>query len=164
MRRVLSTVVVAAFLLATPIGAWAKPSIVLEVTSAREVVETINGKEVRKIVPTAKVEPGQTLIYTIKYRNEGDEKATRVAISNPIPKDTVYLVGSATGPGSEIAFSIDGGKSYKQPTLLSYEIIGPDGKAVKKVAAPDEYTHVQWLVPVVEPGQHGEVSFQVKIK
>lgn len=164
MRRVLSTVAVAVFLLATPLVVWAKPAIVLEMTSAREVVEEINGKEIRKIVPATKFEPGQTLIYTIKYRNEGDEKATRVAINNPIPKDTVYVIGSAVGVGSEIAFSIDGGKSYKQPTLLTYEITGPDGKAAKKIAAPEEYTHVQWLVGVVEPGQHGEVSFQVKIK
>ena len=164
MRGGLSIVFLAMFLLAMPLGAWAKPAIVLEVTSAREVVEKIDGKEVRKIVPTAKIEPGQTLIYTLKYRNDGDEKATDVAINNPIPDNTVYVVGSATGAGSEISFSIDGGKSFKQPTLLTYEITDSTGKAVKKMVAPAEYTHIQWLVREIAPGQRGEMLFQVKVK
>jgi len=160
----MSTVAVVMLLLAMPIGAWAKPAIVLEIISSQEVTETINGQEVRKIIPVETVEPGQVLIYTLKYRNDGDEKATRVAINNPIPKDTVYLVGSASGPGSEIAFSIDGGKTFKQPTLLTYEMVAPDGKTAKKMAAPEEYTHVQWLVKEIGPGQKGEVTFQVKVK
>lgn len=164
MHRIMSSVVVLALSLAFSAGAWAKPALVVEMTTAREVVEKVNGQEVRKLEPTSQVEPGQTLVYTMKYRNEGDEKATSVVINNPIPPETVYLVGSAVGAGSEISFSIDGGKSFKQPTLLTYEIAGPDGKAVKKVAAPEEYTHVQWVVREIAPGQQGEVSFQVKVK
>lgn len=164
MRRAMSTGIVVTLFLALPFSAWAKPAVVLEMTSAREVMEMSNGQEVRKIVPSVVIEPGQTLIYTLKYRNDGDEKATNVVINNPIPKDTVYLVGSATGLGSEIAFSIDGGKSFKQPTLLTYEIAAADGKIVKKMAAPEEYTHVQWLVKEIGPGQKGEVAFQVKVK
>lgn len=164
MRRVLSIVVVLSIFLAAPFCAWAKPVVILEITTSREVVEIINGKEIRKIVPSVVVEPGQTLIYTLKYRNDGDEKATNVMINNPIPKDTAYVVGSATGLGSEIAFSIDGGKSYKQPTLLTYEMADPEGKSVKKMAAPEEYTNVQWLVKEIGPGQKGEVTFQVKVK
>lgn len=164
MRRAMSTVVILTLFLALPFCAWAKPAIVLEMTSAREVLEMSKGQEVRKIVPSVVIEPGQTLIYTLKYRNDGDEKATNVVINNPIPKDTVYLVGSATGLGSEIAFSIDGGKSFKQPTLLTYEIAAADGKIVKKMAAPEEYTHVQWVVKEIGPGQKGEVAFQVKVK
>ena len=164
MRRVLSVVVVWSFFLAAPVFAWGKPAIVVEMTTAREVVEKVNGQEVRKIVPATGVEPGQPLIYTIKYRNNGDEKATNVVINNPIPGGTVYLVGSATGAGGEITFSIDGGKSFKQPTLLSYEITDPGGKTVRKVATPEEYTNVQWLIKEVAPGQGGEVSFQVKVR
>lgn len=164
MRRVLSVVVVLTVFLAVPFSAWAKPAVLLEITTAREVVEMIKGKEVRKIVPAVKVEPGQTLIYTLKYRNAGDEKATNAVINNPISKDTVYLVGTATGADSEITFSIDGGKNFKQPTLLTYEITEPSGKIVKKTAAPEEYTNIQWLVREIAPGQQGEVAFQVKVK
>lgn len=163
MRGVLSTVVVLTFMLVAPFGAWAKPVVVLEMTTAREVVEVVNGKEVRKLVPSTKVEPGQAMLFTLKYRNEGDEKATNVVINNPIPKDTVYLVGSARGLDSEITFSIDGGKTFRPPTLLTYEMTDLDGKKAKKMAAPDEYTNVQWVVREILPGQQGEVSFQVKV-
>jgi len=164
MRRVLSSVVALTLFLAVPFSTWAKPSVVLEITTAREVVETSDGKELRKIVPAVKIDPGQTLIYTLKYRNDGDETATNALISNPIHKDTVYLVGTATGVGSEITFSIDGGKSFKKPTLLTYEITAPGGKSVKKTATPEEYTDIQWLFSAIAPGQKGEVSFQVKVK
>lgn len=164
MQRFLSIMIALLGVSVMPLGAWAKPSLVVETSTALEVVEKVDGREVHRIVPTTQVEPGQTLIYTIKYRNDGDEKATNVVINNPIPKDTVYLVGSATGLGSSITFSIDGGKNFKQPTLLTYEITEPDGRVVNKVAAPEEYTHVQWIVREVAPGQHGEVSFQVKVK
>ncbi len=164
MRRLLSFMTVMGFFLVIPYGAWAKPAIALKISTAREVVKTINGEEVRKIVPAVKIEPGQTLIYTLQYRNNGDEKATNAVINNPIPKGTVYLVGSATGADSEITFSIDGGKSFKQPTLLTYEITEPGGKSLKKTAAPEEYTHVQWLIKEINPGQQGEVTFHVKVQ
>lgn len=164
MLRIMSSVVALALSLAFSAGAWAKPAIIVEMTTAREVTETVNGREVRKIVPVASVEPGQVIIYTLRYRNDGDEKATSVVINNPVPPDTVYLVGSASGAGSEISFSIDGGKSFKQPTLLTYEMTDPEGKVVRKVAAPEEYTNVQWLIREILPGQQGEVAFQVRIK
>jgi uncharacterized repeat protein (TIGR01451 family) len=147
-----------------PLAAWAKPSVVVTMSSSREFVATVGGKEVRKVLPAKSVGPGQTIKYTLKYHNQGDEKATNVVINNPVPKDTVYVMGSAAGADSEITFSIDGGKSFKQPTLLSYETTGPNGQVTQKQASPEQYTHVQWIVKEVLPGQEGEVSFQVKVK
>lgn len=163
MRNVLSLLVVTGWFLSLPLGAWAKPAVVLELLTTREVVEKVNGQEVRKFLPVTKVEPGQTLIYTLKYRNDGDEKATSVVINNPIPQGTVYLVGTASGRDSEITFSIDGGKTFKQPTLLTYETTGPDGVKAKKTAAPEEYTNIQWVVREILPGSQGEVDFQVRV-
>jgi uncharacterized repeat protein (TIGR01451 family) len=163
MRRVLSSVVVLSFFLAAPIGAWAKPLIILEITSSREVVEKVNGEEVRKIVPTDQAEPGQILIYTIKYRNDGDETATNVVVDDPIPAGTIYLPGSATEKG-EMNFSIDGGKTYKKPSLLTYEITNPDGSMEKRSASPEQYTNIRWQLPQVAAGARDELRFQVKVK
>lgn len=163
MREVLSTVVVLVFFLVAPLTAWAKPSIALEISTSREVVEKVDGKEVRKIVPADRAEPGQALIYTIKYRNDGDETATNVVIDDPIPEGMSYLPGSATEKG-ELSFSIDDGKTYKKPSLLTYEITNPDGSKEKRTASPELYTNIRWQIPEIAAGAKGEVGFRVKIK
>jgi len=163
MRRVLSAVVVTTFFLVLPLLAWAKPAVVLEMTSAREVVEKVNGKEVRKIVAADKAEPGQTLIYTIKYRNDGDEAATMVVVDDPIPEGMTFLPGSASEKG-DLSFSIDHGKTYKKASLLTYEITNPDGSKEKRTASPEQYTNIRWQIPEIVAGGKDQVSFQVRIK
>jgi len=163
MRRVLSVVIFLSFFLVAPIAAWAKPAIVLEISTAKLVVENIEGREVRKFVPTNQAEPGQTLIYTIKYRNDGDETATNVVIDDPIPQGMSYLPGSASDKG-ELTFSIDGGQTYKKPSLLTYEITNSDGSREKRTASPEQYTNIRWQLPEVAAGTGDEVSFQVKVK
>ena len=144
--------------------AWAKPEITLSIISEKEVIETVQGKKVVKRVPAKEVEPGQVLIFTLKFSNKGDENATNVVVDNPIPKETTYVVGSAKGAGSDITFSINNGKDFKKPTLLTYEIKGPGGKIIKKKASPEQYTNVRWVISKVPPGKGGEVSFKARVK
>ena len=143
---------------------WAKPEITLSMTSDKEVVEMKDGNKVVTRVPAKEVEPGQVLIFTLKYSNKGDENATNVVVDNPIPNETVYVVGSASGVGSDITFSINNGKDFKKPTLLTYEVKGPDGKKIKKKASPEQYTNVRWVISTVPPGKDGEVSFKTRVK
>ena len=143
---------------------WAKPEITLSVTSEKEIIEMNQGKENVKRVPAKEIEPGQVLIFTLKYANKGDEAATNVVFDNPIPKETVYEMGSAAGSGSDISFSINGGKDYKKPTLLIYEVKRSDGKTVRKKASPDQYTNVRWEISTVPPGSVGELTFRAKVK
>lgn len=144
--------------------AWAKPEVVLSVSSEKEVVEKKNGKNIVKRVPAKDIESGQTLIFTLKYSNKGNENAKNVVFDNPIPKETIYEVGSATGAGSDITFSINDGKSYKKPSLLTFEFKGSDGKRVRKKASPEQYTHVRWVVPSVPPGGGGELSYRARVR
>jgi uncharacterized repeat protein (TIGR01451 family) len=143
---------------------WAKPEITLSVTSEKEVVEMKNGKKVVTRVSAKEIDPGKILIITLKYTNKGNENATNVVVDNPISKETIYEIGSAKGAGSDITFSINGGKDYKKPTLLTYELKGPSGKIVKKVASPEQYTNVRWVISKVPPGSGGELSFKARVK
>lgn len=143
---------------------WAKPEITLTVTSEKEIVEMDSGKKNVKRVLAKEIEPGQVLIFTLKYFNKGDEAASNVVFDNPIPKQTIYEIESAKGAGSDITFSINDGKDYKKPTLLTYEVKGADGKTVKKKASPDQYTNVRWVVSIVPPGSGGELSFRARVK
>ena len=95
--------------------------------------------------------------------NSGTEAAKDVVISDPIPAGTSYIPGSASEAG-DLTFSIDKGKSFKKPTLLTYELKGGAGKMEKKVATPEEYTDIRWTVPQVPAGGKGSVSFKVKVK
>ena len=145
-----------------PNSALAKPQIEIQTVIEKEVIEKIGGQEVKRLVPADEVEPGQMLIFTLKYANKGDEQATNVVIKNPIPKDTIYIVGSATGDNP--MFSIDGSRTFKRPNLLTYKIDAPNGKPVQKVASSDQYTDIRWIIAEIPAGAQGVVSFQAKVR
>ncbi|WP_455201727.1 hypothetical protein [Kaarinaea lacus] len=147
-----------------PAVATAQPKITVNMKAEKEVVEVISGKKVTKRVAAKSTDPGQKLIFTLQYKNNGNEKATNVKVDNPIPDNTVYIVGSGIGKNSKMLFSIDGGKTYKQPSLLTYEETSTNGKKVKKQASPEQYTHVRWVISEVPPGKEGTVGFQVRTK
>lgn len=162
-KQTFQLTIVALALLALPLAAWAAPQININIKAEKEVVVTEDGKQVKKIVEAKEIFPGETIFYTLNYQNAGTETAANVAITDPIPAGTAYLPGSASEAG-DLAFSIDQGKSYKKPSLLTYEVNTPEGKKEKRVASPEEYTHIRWTLPSVAAGAQGSVSFQVKVK
>jgi len=164
MKRIRTSVftVLAACLL-LPVTALAQPKVAITMKAEKEVTVTAKGKQVKKRIATKGVQPGEEIIYTLTYTNSGTEAAKDVQISDPIPEGTAYIPGSASEVG-DLTFSIDKGKTFKKPTLLTYEIRDGSGKAQKKVAAPEEYTDIRWTIPTVPAGGKGSVSFRVKVK
>lgn len=162
-KRSIQLILVALTLLALPLAAWAKPEVSITIKAEKEVVVTEEGKQVKKIVEAAEIFPGETIIYTLNYQNTGTEPASNVAITDPIPAGSVYSLGSASEIG-EVTFSIDQGQSFKKPSLLTYEVTNTDGTKEKRVASPEEYTHIRWTLPPLAPGDQGSVSFQVKVQ
>ena len=143
----------------------AKPEVTIMTISEKEVVETIDGNEAKRRIETSEIEPGETLIFTMKYTNKGEDRVLNVIIDNPIPPESVYVVGSASsGVGSEIKFSIDGGKTFNLPNLLTYEVDNPSGYPFIKTASPEQYTNIRWVVKEIPAGKEGEVSFRVRLK
>lgn len=153
----------AAALLLVALPAWAQPKVEISIKAEKEVTVTAKGKQVKRRLPAKGIEPGEELIYTLNYANVGSEPAKDVVISDPIPSGTAYIPGSATDAG-EVTFSIDKGKSFNKPTLLSYEVRGKDGKSQKRVATPEDYTDIRWTIPAIPVGEKGSVSFKVKVK
>lgn len=156
-------IVALAAILSFPVAALAKPQVKIGMTAEKEVIVTENGQTVTKRVPATDATPGETIIYTLSVANGGDETATNVVVNDPIPAGTVFLPGSTTG---DIAptFSIDGGKTFQKPSLLTYEITNPDGTKEKRVASPNQYTAIRWQIPQVAAGAKKELSFKVKVK
>jgi uncharacterized repeat protein (TIGR01451 family) len=143
--------------------AWAAPKLEISVAQLKEVVETRDGKQTVRLVPTAEAKPGDVVQYVLTYVNRGDQVARDAVIDDPIPKGTTYLANTAAGEGAEIAFSNDGGKTYAPAVKLTYELKLPNGAVEKRVANPSDYTHVRWTLKSVAPGARGTVSFKVKV-
>jgi len=162
-----STTLVTLLLFATlllPTLVLAKPLMSIDITTSKVVTETVNGAKVKKMVPTKLATSGDTLVYTLTYSNKGNETATDAIIDNPVSAGMTYIDNSASGAGADISFSIDGGKSYKKPSLLTYEIKQPNGTVQKYTARPEEYTHIRWTIRQVPAGTGGTLSFSARVK
>jgi len=151
-------------MLSLPAMAWAKPDVTISVVAKQQIVTEENGQKVTKLVEANDVVPGDVLIYQLNYQNVGDEPAVGAVLVNPVPDNTLYVDGSAFGPGSDIDFSIDGGKHYKRPSLLTYEVKMGDGTVEKRTASPEQYTHIRWTVSQIPAGKSGAASFQVRVQ
>jgi uncharacterized repeat protein (TIGR01451 family) len=169
-RKLLVAVVLAAALLASvaavaPAADPARPELALSVEVRKEAyVKDADGKEKLEWREAGDVRPGDILKYTIAYRNGGRSEARSARIVDPVPKETVYIPGSAEGKDAAIAFSLDG-KSFREPALLKQKVRRPDGTEGERQAPPETYTHIQWtLLKAVPPGGGGAVSFKVRVK
>lgn len=150
--------------LVTPVLAIADPNIQLDMSVAKEIVIEEEGQNVTRWVEAQEIIPGEKLRYTVKYINVGDEPATEIKIENPIPDLTVYVSDSASGEGSIIVFSADGGKNYGAKDDVTYEIAVFGGGTARRAAQPERFTNIRWLIDQIPAGSSGEVSFQVLVQ
>jgi len=119
--------------------------------------------KVKQKVEATTVNSGDVIFYTLTYVNSGDVAATDAVLDDPVPQGTVYVDGSAFGKDADITFSIDNGKTFRKPSLLTYEV-KINGKMEKRVASPDKYTHIRWTIKEVPAKGNGQVGFQVRVK
>ena len=116
----------------------------LDVTTTVEKQETFttdDGELAQRMVAAEVVVPGETVFYTITFRNISDESADNVVITNPIAEDLMYVDGSGFGPGSDIQFSVDGGNTFAPAAALT---VVEDGET--RPAEARDYTHVRWIM------------------
>ena len=124
-----------------------------------EVTIDAAGKRSTKLVDAAKVVPGDEVIYTVTFSNIGDEPAENVVITNPLPEQLTYVDGSAFGPGAEIVFSVDGGKTFAKPVDL---MVSKDG--VQRPATAQDFTHIRWVMANDIPaGSQGMSRFRARL-
>jgi hypothetical protein len=103
-------------------------------------------------------------LYTARFRHEGENPADGLQIILAIPDGEHYIAGSATGPGAEIAYSVDGGQTFDAPAALVLPVDDADGGARARRAGPVDYSHIRWMLPGTHPpGRAGLVSFRARI-
>jgi len=116
-------------------------------TKAVAEVETkvsVEGRDVVRLSPANRVVPGDEVDYTIEIRNTGVSDAVAPVVVWPVPEHMAYLADSATGPGAEITYSVDGGRTFDRPEAL--KAMGSDGRM--HVAKAQDYTHIRWKLKI----------------
>lgn len=98
------------------------------------------GREVVTLVPADRVVPGDQVIYTLEVRNTSARTLEAPTVTNPIPEHMRYVADSAVGPGAEVSYSVDGGRTFDHPSNL--KLPGEDGQPRAATAA--QYTHIRW--------------------
>lgn len=100
------------------------------------------GQAAKRLVPAAKVLPGDEVVWTIVASNVCATAAGDVAITNPVPTHMHYVGDSAFGPGADIQFSLDG-RGFATASALT--VTESDG--TKRAARAEEYSHIRWVLP-----------------
>lgn len=110
------------------------------------------------------VKPGEVLDWQIVSSNEGTGAARDYKTVGHIPAGTVLVAGSAAAEsGSNVTYSIDGGKTFStQPVIEEPQ---QDG-TVKRVPAPvSMYTEVRYeWSDALAPGGKLSASYKVRVK
>ena len=162
MKHRFQTSAILALLVLTfsPALAAGKISLVIE---SHEEVEVTNqaGEKQTQYIETASVIPGDVVLYTIHYHNEGDKPAEAVVITNPIPEHMLYLNEVTPFSDTVTTFSIDGGKTFNTPDNLFVTM--EDG--TKRPATASDYTHIQWqFKSPLPPDSKGAVGYRARLK
>ncbi len=170
MKRTLATVCAAGLaLVALPLAALAQTGAAraqgtLDLTTVVEKIVEIqapDGSTKQELVPAAAAVPGDEVVYTVTFKNVGKQTADNIRITNPIPPEMQYVPDTAFGPGSEVLYSIDGGRTYGRAGELF--VTAADG--ARRPAGPADYTHIRWILKSpLDAGAQGFARFRAMVR
>lgn len=126
----------------------------IEPRLSNPVITAVYPLSLTKSVDQSIAPPGANLTYTVQYAEEAGFDASNVVITDAIPANTGFVVGSASGSatGVIVAYSKDGGQTY------TYVPVGASGTVDPNV------TNIQWTIGSVPASNTGSVTFQVQIQ
>jgi len=125
-----------------------------DVKVSKLVIE--NGKEKQVLSDPKVVVPGDRLIFSTSYRNNGTETVRNFIVTNPIPNGVMLAPEGAEAH----SVSVDGGKTWGK--LASLSVSSGDGASRPAVAG--DVTHVRWVLPEVAPGAEGKVTYNAIVR
>lgn len=105
---------------------------------------------------TAPVHADQ-LVVSVRFKNSSGHILDSIRITSPIPADLSYVSDSASGPGADVLFSVDNGRSFGRPEELTLQ--ATDGGV--RTADSADYTHVRWVLRAsLDAGASGVARFR----
>ena len=100
--------------------------------------------------------PAEQLIVNVRFTNSSEQVLDSLRITSPVPPELRDVAQSASGPGTDVLFSVDDGRSFGRPGELT--MATPDG--VRGADAAD-YTHIRWILRApLDAGALGVVRFR----
>jgi uncharacterized repeat protein (TIGR01451 family) len=119
------------------------------------------GRETTKLIPADRVVSGDAVIYTLEVHNTAPTSVRHPVVTYPIPTHMTYTPDSAVGPGTEVTYSVDAGRSFDAPENLRVQ--EPGGQLRAATAA--DYTHIRWqLKNALKANSVAFVRFRVRMK
>ena len=108
------------------------------------------------------ITPGDRVVFTLKYKNQGSLPATAFRATNPMPGPVQFI--SALEDWAEV--SVDGGKNWGKLADLKVQAKSADGLTDTKLsAAVEDVTHVRWVFAnAIPPGGEGTLSYRGVVK
>ena len=132
----------------------------VQAVEVEKVVKKADGSVSLNREPAEIVAPGEEVIYSIRFKNEGADAASDIVLVMPVPEEVSYMEGSADGRPSTITFSADGGKTYLTRGRLTVRENGRE-----RPATGAEITNIKWvLTEPVAPQTSGEVYYRGVVK
>ena len=139
----------------------AQAEVSINSTSYKEVTKiTSHGEKVKEWVKVKKIVPGTIVRYVNTLENSGSQEASNLVIKNPIPENMEYVADSTACQSTcHLSYSIDGGKTFKNPSEL-YITMGEE----RHLAKASEYTDIMWVVDFLEPNAQSFVRYEARLK
>jgi uncharacterized repeat protein (TIGR01451 family) len=129
-------------------------------TTAERLIATSDGNGA-ELVPAPAPTTGDEIIYTVTFTNAGGVTADSVRVTTPIAKETRYVAGTAFGPGCEVLFSVDGGRTFGSPS----ELKALRGDGTRGAADAADYTHIRWILRApLGAGAKGFARFRAVVR
>jgi uncharacterized repeat protein (TIGR01451 family) len=133
----------------------------------QSIVAVASGRVDWKPLPNdASLRPGETIRYVVTASNVSDRQIKKLVVNQPIPKGSVYVLGSATLPsieGAKLDYSIDGGKTYNEKPTIRVKL--ENGEIVNRPAPDSMYTNVRWNFGDKFPAKTvANATYQVRIR
>lgn len=120
--------------------------------------EIIALKEPKDVIIT----PGDRVVFTLSYQNNGALPATAFRATNPMPGPIQFV--SVAEDWAEV--SVDGGKNWGKLATMTVMAKSADGTTdVKRAASVEDVTHVRWVfAQPIAPGVKGSLTYRGVVK
>jgi len=127
----------------------------------KQVITTAkNGEKKIDYIEPKLALPGDVILYRIEFENISKQSISNIVINSPLPNNSTYRDGSASGKSTEIYFSVDGG-NFKRPQALMVK----DKTGKSWLAKAEDYKAIRWIyTPALKPGEKGQVSYKTEIR
>lgn len=153
------------------VAAQAGSPLLLELERFLVLQQERDGEKVESLIPAFQLQPGDVMLETLTASNISDEPLQDIRLVVPIAPETNYVDGTAALPmigESPVTpeFSFDSGLTFGRPPLKRTIVVIEGGLRKEREVAvvPEEYTHVRWTIPSLDPDENVVVGFRAVVE